>query len=122
MAYQAISLADKFAKFSEHFQPKVIAQMNDYQFKLVRAQGDFVWHSHEDTDETFFIIEGELLIEFRDGQVRLQAGDMFVIPRGKEHKPYAASECKLMLVEPVGVVNTGDAGDGTLTAPNDVWI
>lgn len=122
MAYQAISLAEKFAKFSDHFQPKVIAQMNDYQFKLVRAQGDFVWHSHEDTDETFFIIEGELLIEFRDGQVRLQAGDMFVIPRGKEHKPYAASECKLMLVEPVGVVNTGDAGDGKLTAPNDVWI
>ena len=122
MAYQAISLADKFAKFSDHFQPKVIAQMNDYQFKLVRAQGDFVWHSHEDTDETFFIIEGELLIEFRDGQVRLQAGDMFVIPRGKEHKPYAASECKLMLMEPVGVVNTGDAADGNLTAPNDVWI
>lgn len=122
MAYEAISLAEKFAKFSDHFQPKVIAQMNDYQFKLVRAQGDFVWHSHEETDETFLVIDGELIIEFRDGQVRLQAGEMFVVPRGKEHKPYAASECKLMLMEPVGVVNTGDAADGKLTAPNEVWI
>jgi mannose-6-phosphate isomerase-like protein (cupin superfamily) len=81
-----------------------------------------VWHSHDDTDETFFIIEGELVIEFRDGRVDLKAGDLFVVPKGKEHKPYAASECKLMLIEPAGVVNTGDAAEGGLTAPNGVWI
>jgi mannose-6-phosphate isomerase-like protein (cupin superfamily) len=122
VTYQAISLAEKFAKFSDQFQPKVIARMNDYQFKLVRAQGEFVWHSHADTDETFLVIEGELIIEFRDGRVSLGAGDMFVVPKGKEHKPYAEAECKLMLIEPAGVVNTGDAPQGTLTAPNDEWI
>ena len=121
MQYQAISIDEKFKKFSEVFQPKVIAQMNDYQFKLARVKGDFVWHSHADTDEVFLIIEGELTIEFRDGSVRLRAGEMFVVPRGKEHKPFAAHECKLMLIEPTGTVNTGDAG-GELTAPNDAWV
>lgn len=122
MAYQSISLADKFSLFADQFRPKVIAQMNDYQFKLVRAEGDFVWHSHEETDETFIVLEGELTIEFRDGQVTLGPGELFVVPKGKEHKPYARSECKLMLIEPAGVVNTGDAAEGQLTAPNDVWI
>ena len=122
MTYQPISLQGKFAKFSDRFQPKVIAQMNDYQFKLVRVEGDFVWHSHDDTDETFLVLEGELIIEFRDGQVRLKAGDLFVVPKGKEHKPYAHSECKLMLIEPAGVVNTGDVIQSTFTAQNDVWI
>lgn len=122
MAYQPISLADKFALFSEQFRPKIVAQMNDYHFKLVRATGEFVWHSHEDTDETFLVLEGELTIEFRDGSVHLRAGDMFVVPKGQEHKPYAASECKLMLIEPAGIVNTGDAVQSTLTAPGDVWI
>jgi mannose-6-phosphate isomerase-like protein (cupin superfamily) len=122
MTYQPISLAEKFSRFSDQFQPKVVAQMNEIQFKLVRAEGDFVWHSHEDTDETFLVIEGELTIEFRDGQVRLGPGELFVVPKGKEHKPYAAAECKLMLIEPAGVVNTGDVSEGTLTAPNDVWI
>ncbi|HUR80046.1 MAG TPA: cupin domain-containing protein [Thermoanaerobaculia bacterium] len=122
MSYEPISLAAKFAKFSDQFRPKTIARMNDYEFKLVRAEGDFVWHSHEDTDETFLILEGELVIEFRDGRVVLGPGEMFVVPKGKEHKPFAKSECKLMLIEPAGVVNTGDAGGGALTAPNDVWI
>lgn len=121
MPYAPISFADKFRKFSETFTPKVIAQMNDYQFKLVRAHGDFVWHSHEDTDEVFVVIEGELVIEFRDGAVTLKPGEMFVVPKGKEHKPLAREECKLLLVEPCGVANTGEAGGG-LTAPNDVWI
>ena len=84
MDYEAVSFADKFTKFSERFQPKVIAQMNDYQFKLARAEGDFVWHSHEETDETFLVIEGELVIEFRDGRVVLGPGEMFVVPKGKE--------------------------------------
>ena len=119
--FEPISLSDKFTKFSDVFQPKVIAEMNDYQFKLARVKGDFVWHSHADTDETFIVIEGELTIEFRDGRVVLHEGEMFVVPRGKEHKPFAAEECKIMLIEPKGVVNTGDAG-GTMTAVNDVWI
>jgi mannose-6-phosphate isomerase-like protein (cupin superfamily) len=119
--YKPIALAEKFAQFSDVFQPKVIAEMNDYQFKLARVKGDFVWHSHEDTDETFIVVEGSLRIDFRDGSVDLKPGEMFVVPRGKEHKPFAAEECKIMLIEPKGVVNTGDAG-GDKTAANDVWI
>ena len=119
--HTAISIADKFSKFSEQFQPKVIAQMNDVQFKLARVAGDFIWHAHADTDETFLIIDGEMRIDFRDGEVNLKTGDMFVVPRGVEHKPFAASECKIMLIEPAGTVNTGDEG-GERTAPNDVWI
>ena len=121
MNYEPISIRDKFSKFSEIFQPKVIAQMNDYEFKLARTKGNFIWHSHPETDEVFLIIDGELTIEFRDGSVKLRAGEMFVVPRGKEHKPFAENECKVMLIEPTGTVNTGDSG-GNLTAPNDVWI
>ena len=122
MTYQAISIQEKFALFTDHFRPKVIAQMNDYQFKLARVQGEFVWHSHAETDETFLVVEGQLVIEFRDGSVALNAGEMFVIPKGKEHRPRAAAECKIMLIEPVGTVNTGETSDEALTAPNDVWI
>jgi len=121
MRYVAVSIAGKFKKFSEVFQPKVIAKMNDYEFKLARVKGDFVWHSHAETDETFIVIEGEMVIDFRDGKVALKSGDMFVVPRGKEHKPFAANECKIMLIEPAGTVNTGEAG-GDLTAPNGAWI
>jgi len=98
-----------------------IAQMNDYQFKLVKIQGEFVWHRHADTDEVFIVVDGEMTIELRDGSVHLKAGEMFVVPKGVEHKPSAEAECTIMLVEPCGVVNTGDAG-GAYTAPNDVWI
>ena len=121
MAYRAINLKDKLGRFDEHWTPKVIAEMNDYQFKLVKIQGDFVWHDHPDTDETFIVIEGEVRIDFRDGAVQLGPGEMFVVPRGVEHKPYAQNEAKLLLIEPRGVVNTGDAG-GDLTAANDAWI
>jgi mannose-6-phosphate isomerase-like protein (cupin superfamily) len=121
MQYTPVSIAEKFKKFSEVFQPKVIARMNDYEFKLARVKGDFVWHSHADTDETFLVIDGEMMIEFRDGKVNLKSGDIFIVPRGKEHKPFAPSECKIMLIEPAGTVNTGEAG-GELTAPNDMWI
>ena len=121
MAHAPINFRQKFALFAEHWQPKVVAEMNDYQFKIVKLQGDFVWHDHKDTDETFIVIEGELRIDFRDGAVRLSAGEMFVVPKGVEHKPYAAQEVKLLLIEPRGVLNTGDAG-GERTARNDVWI
>ena len=122
MQYEPISLAQKFSKFSERYQPKVVAQMNDYQFKLARVEGDFVWHSHADTDETFLVIDGQLRIDFRDGSVTLGPGEMFVVPRGREHKPFAAAECKIMLIEPAGTVNTGDAARNDRTAPGDVWI
>jgi mannose-6-phosphate isomerase-like protein (cupin superfamily) len=121
MSYEPINLQQKLGKFSEQWTPRVVAEMNDYQFKLVKLEGDFVWHSHADTDEAFFVVEGELRIDFRDGAVTLKAGEMFVVPRGLEHKPYAAREVKVMLVEPRGVVNTGDAG-GEKTAASDVWV
>ncbi len=121
MSYEAVNFAAKFARFDDHWAPHVIAEMNDYQFKLVRVAGDFVWHAHADTDETFIVLDGELTIEFRDGEVRLGAGEMYVVPRGVEHRPRTASEARLLLIEPKGVVNTGDAG-GDLTAENDVWI
>ena len=116
-----VNLKEKLTLFSEHWSPKVIAEMNDYQFKLVKLQGDFVWHNHADTDEVFIVIEGEMRIEFEDETVELSEGEMYVVPKGVEHKPYAEEECKVMLVEPRGVVNTGDS-KGKLTASNDVWI
>ena len=116
-----INLKDKLTKFSDHWSPKVIAELNDYQIKLVKIQGEFVWHNHPDTDEVFIVIEGSMNIEFENETVQLNEGEMLVVPKGVEHKPYADSECKVMLVEPRGVVNTGDA-DSELTADNDVWI
>lgn len=116
-----INLREKLEKFSDHWSPKVIAEMNDYQFKLVKIKGDFVWHNHADTDETFIVIEGEMKIEFEDNTVELGEGEMYVVPKGVEHKPYAEQECKVMIIEPRGVVNTGDT-EGDLTASNDVWI
>ena len=116
-----VNFGEKLSKFSEQWTPKVIAEMNDYQFKLVKARGEFIWHSHADTDEAFVVVEGTLEIEFRDHTVTINAGEMIVVPRGVEHRPIAREECKIMLLEPGGVVNTGDTGGG-LTAENDVWI
>ncbi|HEX3882257.1 MAG TPA: cupin domain-containing protein [Stellaceae bacterium] len=121
MPYRPINFRDKLELIHAQWQPRVVAEMNDYQFKLVRLEGDFVWHDHQDTDETFIVLEGELRIDFRDGAVTVSAGEMFVVPKGVEHKPYAATEVKLLLVEPRGVPNTGDKG-GERTAPNDLWI
>lgn len=121
MNHGAINLRDKLALFSEHWSPRVVAEMNDYQFKLARLQGEFVWHAHADTDETFIVLEGELSIEMRDGEVRLGPGEMFVVPKGTEHRPVATRECCVLLVEPRGVVNTGDTG-GAYTAANDRWV
>ena len=119
--YQAINFQDKLARFSDHWAPKVVAQMNDYQLKLVKIQGEFVWHSHADTDEVFIVLDGRMRIELRDGGVDLGPGEMFVVPKGVEHKPSAPDECRILLVEPGGVVNTGNTG-GAMTAPIDVWI
>ena len=121
MSYRAINLQEKFGLFTDRWQPKVIAEMNDYQFKIVKLQGDFIWHDHNDTDETFIVIEGRLRIDFRDGAVVIGPGEMFVVPKGVEHKPFAESEVKLLLIEPRGVINTGEEGSER-TAANDVWL
>src|SRR5690349_15047839 len=110
MGYQSINFKQKLGKFSEQWKPKVIAEMNDYQFKVVKLQGDFIWHDHKDTDETFIVLEGKLRIDFRDGSVDISAGEMYVVPKGVEHKPYAEKEVKLLLIEPRGVLNTGHEG------------
>lgn len=119
--YNAINLSKKFELFSEQWLPKVVAELNDYQFKIARIEGDFVWHDHPETDEAFIVLEGELRIDFRNGAVHLKAGEMFIVPKGVEHKPFAEKEVKLMLIEPCGVLNTGHEG-GERTAQNDVWI
>ena len=116
-----INFADKLNLFDEYWSPKVVAEMNDYQFKLVKFKGEFTWHSHQDTDEVFLVIEGELSILLRNEEINLKAGEMYVVPKGVEHKPVSENECHVMLVEPKGVINTGEAG-GDLTAQNDVWI
>lgn len=121
MNYESVNLQEKFAKFQEQWAPKVIAEMNDYQFKLVKVLGDFVWHKHEHTDEVFIVLEGEITIEFRDGKVQLKQGELFVVPKNTEHKPHAETEAKIMLVEPKGLVNTGNKTTN-LTAANDMWI
>ena len=121
MKYQAINFRDKFSLFNEQWSPKVIAEMNDYQFKIAKIEGDFIWHAHKDTDETFIVLEGKLRIDFRDGETYLSEGEMFVVPKGVEHKPYAENEVKLLLIEPRGVKNTGDV-EAERTAENDVWI
>ena len=119
--YSAINFADKYTLFHEQWAPKVIAEMNDYQFKIARLEGEFVWHQHSETDETFIVLEGELIIYFRDGEVTVRAGEMYVVKKGIEHKPSAARETKLLLIEPRGVLNTGDETNKR-TAINDVWI
>jgi len=121
MTYEPINLQDKFSKFDSLWSPKVIAEMNAYQFKLAKVQGEFVWHDHPETDEVFIVIAGTLDIEFRDGKVTLEPGEMFVVPKGVEHKPVAENECQIMLVEPKGVVNTGQT-ENELTAENDIWV
>jgi mannose-6-phosphate isomerase-like protein (cupin superfamily) len=121
MTTPVINFTDKFAQFSDLWSPKIIAQMNDYHFKLAKVKGEFIWHDHPETDEVFIVTQGQLTIHLRDGKIELKEGEMYVVPRGVEHKPYADKECWILLIEPAGTVNTGDAG-GELTAENDVWI
>jgi mannose-6-phosphate isomerase-like protein (cupin superfamily) len=121
MEYEPINFRDKLSRFAEYWSPKIVAQMNNYHFKLVKIQGEFVWHKHVNTDEAFIVLVGEMSIAFREGEVRLHAGEMFMVTKGVEHKPLAPRECSVLLIEPAGTVNTGEAG-GTLTAENDVWV
>lgn len=121
MNFRPVNFEDKLSLFAEHWSPKTIAQMNDYHFKVAKVQGEFVWHNHPKTDEVFIVLKGQLDIQFRDGNILLNEGEMFVVRKGVEHKPSAEYECHLLLVEPAGTVNTGDVVDDK-TAPNDVWI
>lgn len=121
MTSSVINFQDKLGKFSEYWSPRVVAAMNDYQFKLAKLQGEFVWHDHRDTDETFIVLKGRLTIQLRDGEISLSEGEMYVVPKGVEHRPVATQECHVLLIEPRGVINTGEAG-GELQADNDVWI
>ena len=121
MVYTKINLKDKLGIFSDYWAPRIVSKFNDYHIKLVKVKSEFVWHNHPETDELFLILEGSLEILFRDGKVKLNEGEMFVVPKGVEHKPVAKDECHIMLIEPAGTVNTGDVS-GEFTAPNDVWI
>ena len=116
-----INLKEKLSMLTKHWSPKIIAEMNDYQFKIAKIKGEFIWHDHKNTDETFIVIEGTMCIKFRDSIVELSEGEMFIVPKGVEHKPYAENECKILVIEPRGVINTGDAG-GELTITEDVWV
>lgn len=116
-----INFLSKFSKFNELWSPKVIAEMNEYQFKLAKIKNDFIWHSHEETDETFIVIEGSMSIEFESETIKLNEGEMIVVPKGKKHRPFAKEEAKIMLIEPRGIKNTGDVIDD-LTSENDQWI
>lgn len=117
----AINLIRKLDLIAEQWQPRVVAEMNDYQFKVARLQGDFIWHSHAETDEAFLVLDGTLRLDLRDGSVTLGSGELYVVPKGVEHKPCAEEEVKLLLIEPRGVLNTGEQG-GERTALNDLWI
>ncbi|AJC22306.1 cupin domain-containing protein [Pandoraea pulmonicola] len=125
---RSIDLRGKIALIDGHWQPRVVAEMNDYQFKAVKVEGDFEWHRHADTDETFIVLEGELRIDYRagpsgdDGSIVLRAGQMAVVPKGVEHRPCAHGEVKMLLIEPRGVVNTGDGAASERTVQNDQWV
>ena len=122
MEAKGVNFSDKFSKFSDQWSPKIIAQMNEYHIKLVKIEGDdFPSHTHATTDEVFIVLKGNMHIEFPDGQLDLHEGEMYVVPKGVEHKPSAEGECQILLIDPVGTINTGDAG-GERTAQQDAWI
>jgi mannose-6-phosphate isomerase-like protein (cupin superfamily) len=121
MNLKPVNLTHKLGKFSDHWSPKIIAQMDDYQFKLAKFEGEFVWHKHADTDEVFIVLDGSMTIHFHDGEVTVRAGELFVVPHGIEHKTSAQVECKALIVEKAGTLNTGDVS-GELTSPTDSWI
>ena len=121
MQNEKINIKNKFKEFSDHWSPKIIAELNDYQFKIARIKGEFVWHRHDETDEAFIVIDGSMEIKFRDKKILLERGDLFVVPRGTDHKPYAKGECKIMLIEPKGVINTGSLVNN-FTKQKEEWV
>lgn len=118
---EKVNLREKFGRFSDHWRPRIVGELNGQHVKLVKFAGPFEWHHHADEDEMFLVIEGEFVMEFRDRSVELQAGEFLIVPRGVEHRPVAEREVQVMLVEPAGTLNTGNVRSG-LTAENPDWI
>jgi mannose-6-phosphate isomerase-like protein (cupin superfamily) len=117
---EVVNLAEKFARFSEHWSPKILARLNDYHVKAVKLRGEFVWHRHVETDELFLVTKGNLTIRLRDRDVTIGPGELLVVPKGIEHMPVAEEECEMLLIEPAGTPNTGDAGGARTVEPD--WI
>lgn len=118
---KTVHVAEKFTLFTDEWSPKVLAELNDIQFKAVKLSGSFVWHSHEDTDEAFLVMKGTLQIEFRDRVEIIRPGELIIVEKGTDHRPFSDEAVEVLIIEPRGVVNTGDA-DSDQTAENDVWI
>ena len=117
-----VNLAEKFTKIQEHWKPKVAAELNGQEVKLVKIKGEFVWHHHDVEDEMFLVIKGQLRMDFRDRSVTVGAGEFIVVPHGVEHRPVAEEECEMMLFEPAATLNTGNVKDSAYTAPNGVKV
>ena len=120
MTSRVVDLHERLSLFSEHWSPKVVARLNDYAVKVVKLKGEFVWHSHPETDELFLVVEGTLVIQLRDGDVTLGPGQLYVVPKGVEHRPVAEGDVSVVLVEPESTVNTGDAGGPLTAVPEDL--
>lgn len=118
---EAINLKDKFTKIDEAWTPKIIASMNNYHIKLAKFRGEFIWHTHQDTDEVFMVIKGEMSVHFRDKITLVKEGEVIVVPKGLEHKPMAENECEVLLIEPEGTINTGDTKNSYTVDQLD-WI
>lgn len=117
-----VNLAEKLAMFDEHWAPHIVGQINDMHLKVVKVQGEFVWHDHQDTDEFFLVLSGSLVIQMEAAlDVTLGPGEFFIVPKGRQHRPVAEAECELLLIEPAGTVNTGDGAPSRITA-TDQWI
>ena len=117
---EVVNLEKKFGRFDEHWSPKILAKLNDYHVKAAKLRGEFVWHKHDETDELFFVTKGTLLLRFRDRDVTLGPGELLVVPKGVEHLPTAEEECEVLLIEPAGTLNTGDAGGARTVEPE--WM
>ncbi len=118
---KTVNFAEKFAMFSDHWSPRIVGQLNDLHVKIAKIEGAFVWHSHSDTDELFIVTKGAMTIHLRDRDIHLKQGEMFIVPKGVEHRPVAEAECEIVMIEPAGTLNTGDAG-GDRTVEDPPWI
>ena len=121
LCYKAIDINQKFSLFNEHWSPKIIGSINNYHIKLVKVQGDFTWHKHDETDEAFFVHKGTLRLDFHHGSVEIKEGQLYIVEKGVEHKPYAEVECEVIVFEPVTTINTGEVRD-EYTKEHPEWI
>jgi len=117
---EKINLAEKLALFTDHWQPRIVGRFNGNELRLVKLEGEFVWHAHPDTDDFFLVLDGHLTIQLRDRDVELGPGELFVVPKGVEHCPKAEVETAVLLIEPAGTVNTGDAGGPMTAVPREL--